>query len=280
SEHHATNVGRLFRPGAEPLTPNWRHLPVGYHGRSGTVMVSGTPVTRPCGQRKGRGPSGPEFGPSRRLDFEAEVGFVVGTGSPAGVPVSTAEFAARVFGLFLVNDWSARDIQSWESAPLGPFLAKSFCTSVSPWIVPLEALEQARVSPPPRDPEPLPYLADTGPWGLALQLEVRLNGHVVSRPPFATMYWTPAQMLAHMTVNGASTRTGDFYASRTVSGPDREQRGCLLELSWGGAEPVTLADGSVRTFLQDGDEISISAAAPGAHGTRIGFGEVTGRIRP
>jgi fumarylacetoacetase len=279
SEQHAANVGRLFRPGSEPLLANWKHLPVGYHGRSGTVVASGTPVTRPSGQYPG--PDGvPVFGPSQRLDFEAEVGFVVGVGSPPAARVRVGEFADHVFGAFLVNDWSARDLQSWESRPLGPFLAKSFATSVSPWIVPLDALEQARISPPPRDPEPLPYLTDVGKWGLDLTLEVRLNGQVVSRPPFAVMYWTPAQMLAHMTVNGASTRTGDFYASGTVSGPDREQRGCLLELSWGGAEPLTLPDGSVRTFLQDGDEVTISATAPGAYGTRIGFGEVTGRILP
>jgi fumarylacetoacetase len=277
SEHHAADVGRLFRPGAEPLLPNWKYLPVGYHGRAGTVVASGTPVTRPSGQYAG--PEGvPVFGPSRRLDFEAEVGFVIGSGSPG--PVSVGEFADHVFGAFLVNDWSARDLQSWESRPLGPFLAKSFATSVSPWVVPLDALEQARVSPPPRSPEPLAYLADAGPWGLDLALEVRLNAQLVSRPQFAAMYWTPAQMLAHLTVNGASTRTGDFYASGTVSGPDRDQRGCLLELSWGGAEPLTLADGSVRTFLEDGDEVTISATAPAAHGTRIGFGEVTGQVVP
>jgi fumarylacetoacetase len=280
NEHHAGNVGRLFRPGTEPLTPNWKHLPIGYHGRSGTIVVSGTPVTRPRGQRKDPQDSGPVFGPSRRLDFEAEVGFVVGTGSPLGTPVGVGEFADHVFGAFLLNDWSARDLQAWESRPLGPFLAKSFATSISPWIVPLDALEHARVSPPPRDPEPLPYLADTEKWGLDLALEVRLNRHVVSRPPFATMYWTPAQMLAHMTVNGASTRTGDVYASGTVSGPDRGQRGCLLELSWGGTEPIALADGSVRSFLQDADEVTITATAPGADGARIGFGAVTGRILP
>ncbi len=278
SEYHATNVGRLFRPGGEPLTPNWKHLPIGYHGRSGTVVVSGAPVTRPQGQRRGEG--APVFGPSQRLDFEAEVGFVVGAASPPGVPVRTGEFADHVFGVFLVNDWSARDIQAWETVPLGPFLAKSFATSASPWVVPLEALEQARVSPPPQLPEPLPYLADTGQWGLDLALEVRLNGQVVSRPPYSTMYWTPAQMLAHMTVNGAFVRTGDFYASGTVSGPAREQRGCLLELSWGGAEPLALPDGSVRAFLQDGDDVTITATAPAADGGRIGFGEVTGRILP
>jgi fumarylacetoacetase len=280
NEYHAANAGRIFRPGAEPLAPNWKHLPVGYHGRSGTIVVSGTSVTRPRGQRKGPQDSAPEFGPSRRLDFEAEVGFVLGTGSPQGTPVAVSEFADHVFGAFLLNDWSSRDLQSWESQPLGPFLAKSFATSISPWVVPLDALEHARISPPPRDVELLPYLADIDKWGLDLALEVRLNGHVVSRPPFATMYWTPAQMLAHMTVNGASTRTGDLYASGTVSGPDRSQRGCLLELSWGGAEPVTLADGSVRTFLEDADEVTITATAPGASGTRIGFGEVTGEILP
>jgi fumarylacetoacetase len=280
NEYHAANAGRIFRPGAEPLSPNWKHLPVGYHGRSGTIVLSGTPVTRPRGQRKGPQDSAPAFGPSRRLDFEAEVGWVIGTGSPLGTPVTVGEFADHVFGAFLLNDWSSRDLQSWESQPLGPFLAKSFATSISPWIVPLDALEHARISPPPRDPEPLPYLADAGKWGLDLALEVRLNGHLVSRPPFATMYWTPAQMLAHLTANGASTRTGDLYASGTVSGPDREQRGCLLELSWGGAEPLTLADGSVRSFLADADEVSITATGPAPGGARIGFGEVAGRIDP
>jgi fumarylacetoacetase len=285
NEYHAANAGRIFRPGAEPLTPNWRHLPIGYHGRSGTVVLSGTPVVRPRGQRSAPrqgapGEGAPAFGPSRRLDFEAEVGFVIGVGSALGTPVSVAGFADHVFGVFLVNDWSARDIQAWESAPLGPFLAKSFATSISPWVVPLEALEHARVSPPPRDPEPLPYLAGPADCGLDLALEVRLNGHLVSRPPFGTMYWTAAQMLAHMTVNGASVRTGDLYASGTVSGPEPGQRGCLLELSWGGAEPLTLADGSARSFLEDGDVVAITATAPAADGGRIGFGEVTGQIIP
>ena len=278
SEYHASNVGRLLRPGTEPLMPNWKHLPVGYHGRSGTVVLSGTPVTRPRGQRPGLA-SGPTFGPSRQLDFEVEVGFVIGTGSRPGSPIEVGAFADHVFGVFLVNDWSARDIQAWESRPLGPFLAKSFATSISPWIVPLEALDHARIRPPPQRPEPLPYLAGPGP-GFDLALEVRLNGHVMSRPPFASMYWTPAQMLAHMTVNGAWTRTGDFFASGTVSGPDREQRGCLLELSWGGEEPLALPDGSVRSFLEDGDELTITATAPAAGGSRLGFGEVTARILP
>jgi fumarylacetoacetase len=294
SENHAANVGRLFRPGGEALMPNWKHLPVGYHGRSGTVVVSGTPVPRPNGQRPdgqrpdGQRPDGPRpngegaptFGPSHRLDFEAEVGFVVGVGSAPGSPIEVDAFADHVFGVFLVNDWSARDIQAWESRPLGPFLAKSFATSISPWVVPLEALDHARTATPPQDPEPLPYLAGAGNAGFDLALEVRLNGQVISRPPFATMYWTPAQMLAHLTVNGASTRTGDIYASGTVSGPDPDQRGCLLELSWGGAEPLTLPDGSVRSFLEDGDEVTITATAPAADGSTIGFGEVTGRILP
>jgi len=278
NEYHAANAGRLFRPGGEPLTPNWKYLPIGYHGRSGTIVLSGTPVTRPRGQRKAPGQDAPAFGPSWRLDFEAEVGFVIGTGSPG--PVRVDDFAGHVFGVFLLNDWSSRDLQAWESRPLGPFLAKSFATSISPWLVPLAALEHARVSPPPRDPEPLRYLADTDKWGLDLTLEVRLNGQLVSRPPFAVTYWTAAQMLAHMTVNGASTRTGDLFASGTVSGPDRDQGGCLLELSWDGAEPLVLPDGSERSYLEDGDDVAISATAPAADGTRIGFGEVTGQILP
>jgi fumarylacetoacetase len=287
---HASNVGRIFRPdapggsGVSPgdagLLPNWRHLPVGYHGRAGTVVVSGTPVTRPCGQRRPPGAEAPTFGPSARLDIEAEVGFVIGVGSRLGEPIPIDDFADHVFGLVLVNDWSARDIQAWEYQPLGPFLGKSFATSISPWVVPLEALEAARVDGPAQEPAPLPYLQRAKPWALDLSLEVSLNGAVVSRPPFATMYWTPDQMLAHLTVNGASTRTGDLYASGTVSGPEAAQRGSLIELSWNGAEPLTLPDGSTRTFLEDGDTVTISATAPAAGGGRLGLGEVTGTIHP
>ncbi|WP_042387756.1 fumarylacetoacetase [Streptacidiphilus melanogenes] len=283
SEHHASNLGRLFRPGSEPLTPNWKHLPIGYHGRSGTVVVSGTPVVRPNGQRKAPADAAPTFGPSRRLDIEAEVGFVVGAGSELGTPVPMADFAEHVFGVCLVNDWSARDIQAWEYVPLGPFLGKSFATSVSPWVVPLDALAAARVAPPARDVEPLPYLDDRDtkePWGLDLALEVRVNGTLISRPPFAGMYWTAAQMLAHMTVNGASVRPGDLFASGTVSGPERGTEGALIELTWNGERPAQLADGSGRAFLEDGDAVTITATAPGPNGTRIGFGEVTGRILP
>lgn len=277
SEHHASNLGRLFRPDSEPLMPNWKHLPVGYHGRAGTVVPSGTPIVRPSGQRKGQ--TAPTFGESRRLDIEAEVGFVVGTGSALGDPVSADDFDERVFGVVLVNDWSARDIQAWEYVPLGPFLGKSFATSVSHWVVPLLALEAARVATPPQDPEPLPYLREKNPWGLDLDLAVSWNGQVVSRPPYREMYWSPAQMLAHMTVNGASSRTGDLFASGTVSGPAKDQRGAFIELTWGGKEPVTV-NGEPRTFLEDGDEVSITASAPGPSGARIGFGEVTGRILP
>ena len=283
SEHHAANLGRLFRPGSEPLTPNWKHQPIGYHGRSGSIVVSGTPVVRPNGQRKAPADAVPDLGPSRRLDIEAEVGFVVGAPAPLGAPVPLAAFADHVFGVCLVNDWSARDIQAWEYVPLGPFLGKSFATSVSPWVVPLEALAHARTAPPARDVEPLPYLDDRDggdPWGLDLALEVRLNGTPVSRPPFAGMYWTAAQQLAHLTVNGAGLRPGDLFASGTVSGPDRGTEGALIELTWNGERPVKLADGSVRSFLEDGDEVVISATAPGPDGTRIGLGEVTGRVLP
>ncbi|MFB8236738.1 fumarylacetoacetase [Kitasatospora purpeofusca] len=283
SEHHATNLGKIFRPGTEPLTPNWKHLPIGYHGRSGTVVVSGTPVSRPQGQRKAPADAAPSFGPSRRLDIEAEVGFVVGAPSVLGEPVTLDRFQEHVFGVCLVNDWSARDIQAWEYVPLGPFLGKSFATSVSPWIVPLAALEHARVAAPARDVELLPYLDDREgdrSWGLDLALEVRLNGHQVSRPPFASMYWTAAQQLAHMTVNGASLRTGDLFASGTISGPEPETRGALIELTWNGENPLKLPDGTTRTYLEDGDEVTITATAPGPEGTVVGFGEVTGRVTP
>jgi fumarylacetoacetase len=277
---HAENAGRIFRAGSELLNPNWTWLPVGYHGRAGTIVVSGTPVVRPCGQRRVPGAADPAYGPCLRLDVEAEVGFVVGVPSALGERVPTAEFADRVFGVVLVNDWSARDLQAWESQPLGPFLAKSFATSVSPWVVPLDALAAARVAGREQDPPPLPYLRRHEPWGLDLALELAINGAVVSRPRFAGMYWTPDQQLAHLTVNGAATRTGDLYASGTVSGPEREQRGCLLELTWGGTEPLTLPDGSTRAFLHDGDTVTITATAPGPDGVRIGFGEVSGRVEP
>ncbi|MEU6264202.1 fumarylacetoacetate hydrolase family protein [Saccharopolyspora shandongensis] len=276
SRHHAENVSRIFRRTAEPLPENWSHLPVAYHGRAGTVYVSGTDIHRPSGQRKAAGDLQPAFGPTRRLDFEAEVGFVCG-GEPAD-RVSTSDFAEHVFGLALVNDWSARDIQAWESKPLGPFLAKSFATSVAGWITPLEAFEQARVPTPEPAHALQPYLVEKEPWGLDLRLEVRCNETLLASPRFEHMSWSPAQQLAHMTVNGAPVRPGDLFASGTVSGPERDQRGCLLELTWGGAEPITLQDGEQRTFLQDGDRVTLSGSAPGPDGSVIGLGEVTGTV--
>jgi fumarylacetoacetase len=280
SEHHASNIGRIFRPDSEPLTPNWKHLPIGYHGRAGTVVVSGTDVRRPCGQTRPAGADRPAYGPCARLDFEAELGFVVGGPSHLGEPVPAGRFAEHVFGVCLVNDWSARDIQAWEYVPLGPFLGKSFATTVSPWVLPLAALEHARVRPPSRDAELVGYLTESADWGLDIDFEVRLNGHVISRPPYSTMYWSPAQMLAHMTVNGACLRAGDLYASGTVSGPDPAQRGSLIELGWAGTQPVPLPDGSVRAWLRDGDEVTISATAAGEGGARIGLGSAVGCILP
>ncbi|MGN9761783.1 fumarylacetoacetase [Streptomyces sp. SD31] len=282
SENHARNVGQIFRPdAADSLTPNWKHLPIGYHGRSGTVVVSGTDVVRPSGQRKAAADPAPVFGPSVRLDIEAEVGFVVGVPSQMGKPVALGDFREHVFGLCLLNDWSARDLQAWEYVPLGPFLGKSFATSVSAWITPLDALDEARVAPPERTHPLLPYLDDSGsetePGGYDLRISVSINGHVVSEPPFSTMYWTAAQQLAHMTVNGASLRTGDLYGSGTVSGPTERERGSLLELTWNGRDALELPDGK-RTFLEDGDVVTLSAWAPGPGGARVGLGEVTGRV--
>lgn len=278
SRQHAENVGRIFRPDSPSLPAAWRHLPIGYHGRAGTVVVSGTDVVRPSGLRRVGDEVG--YGSSLRLDIEAEVGFVVGVPSPLGSPVPAEAFADHVFGVVLVNDWSARDIQAFEYVPLGPFLGKSFATSVSPWVVPLAALEPARVEPPLQDPQPAPYLRGGGSWGLDLRLEVSWNGAVVSRPPFAGMYWTAAQQLAHLTVNGAALRTGDLFASGTVSGDRPDERGSFLELTWNGDAPVSLPDGSVRSFLEDGDTVTISGTAPGPDGELVGLGAVTGTVRP
>jgi fumarylacetoacetase len=242
-------------------------------------VVSGTPVVRPCGQRLPVGASRadslkPEYGPSRRLDIEAELGFVVGVGSEIGSRIGVDALDRHVFGVVGLNDWSARDIQAWEYVPLGPFLGKSFATSVSAWVTPLAALAAAWCDLPPQDPAPLPYLA--GGRGLDIEVEVVLDGEVVSRPPYRAMYWAPAQMLAHLTVNGASTRTGDLFASGTISGPGRGTRGSFLELSWGGKE--TFAGG--HTFLEDGDEVVLRYSAPATGGGRISLGEVAGRIEP
>ena len=260
----------MFRPDSEPLLPNWRHLPVGYHGRAGTVVVSGTPVRRPQGQAKPPDADAPAFGPSRRLDIELELGFVVGVPSVLGEPVPTSAFREHVFGVVLVNDWSARDIQAWEYVPLGPFLGKSFATSISAWVTPLALLEDRRVAAPAQQPEPLPHLRVEGDWAFDLPLEVELNGTVVSRGNARGLYWTMPQQLAHATSNGASIRTGDLMASGTISGAERGSEGSLIELTWNGAEPVRVGDGT-RTFLEDGDEVVLRGEP---------LGEVRGRIEP
>jgi fumarylacetoacetase len=275
SLEHATNLGRLFRPDADPLLPNWRHLPVGYHGRAGTVVVGGTPVVRPRGQSKEPGEPAPRFGPSRRLDFELELGFVVGIGSTLGVPVPASAFRDHVFGVVLVNDWSARDIQAWEYQPLGPFLGKSFATSISAWVTPLALLEGRFVSPPAQDPELLPYLRVPGNWALDIELEVELSGTVVSRASARDLYWTMPQQLAHATVNGASLRTGDLLASGTISGPDPGSEGSLIELTRNGAHPIMLGDGSTRAFLEDGDTVVLRGRAGD-----VELGEVAGTVLP
>jgi fumarylacetoacetase len=273
SLEHATNLGRLFRPDAEPLLPNWRHLPVGYHGRAGTIVVSGTPVIRPCGQVRSADEATPRFMPSRKLDIELELGFVVGVGSRLGEPVAGSAFRDHVFGVVLVNDWSARDIQAWEYQPLGPFLGKSFATSISAWVTPLALLEDRCVTPPEQDPEPLPYLRVAGDSALDIELEVELSGTLVSRTNTRGLYWTMRQQLAHATVNGASIRTGDLFASGTISGAEQGSEGSLIELTWNGERPVRLDDGSTRTFLEDGDEVVLRGHAGG-----LALGEVRGTI--
>ena len=275
SLEHARNAERIFRPDGDPLPPNWRHLPVGYHGRSGTVVVSGTPIRRPWGQRREPGDDAPVHGPSVRLDVELELGFVVGAPSAYGEPVVVERALDHVFGVLLLNDWSARDLQAWESRPLGPFLGKSFATSIAAWVTPLDAVLDRRVRAPAQEPAPLAYLREE-PWALDLDLEIELNGTVVARTNARHLYWSAAQQLAHMTVNGASLSTGDLFGSGTISGPRPEQRGSLLELSWNGAEPLVLDDNSTRSFLEDGDEVVLR----GSGGDAVTLGEVRGRIEP
>ncbi len=284
SEQHATNLGKMFRPDADPLLPNWKHLPVGYHGRAGTIVVSGTEIKRPSGQRREEDGS-VGFGPSRRLDIELELGYVIGGDSHMGQPVSVQEAEDHIFGFFLVNDWSARDIQAWEYVPLGPFLGKSFATSISPWVVPTASLEPFRVQQPAQEPEPLGYLQGDGSWGIDIDLEVGLKSPAMSAPDiisetsFKDMYWSPVQQIAHLTANGASLRTGDVCASGTVSGSQPGTYGSLIELSWNGAQPIQLSDDSTRTFLQDGDQVTLRGLASNEE-TTVGFGEVSGVIAP
>jgi fumarylacetoacetase len=284
SIEHATNLGRMFRPNAEPLLPNWRHLPVAYHGRAGTVVVSGSPVTRPAGQR--RSDDGAiEFAPSTRLDIELELGFVVGVPSVQGHPVPIGEAADHVFGVALVNDWSARDIQLWEGQPLGPFLGKSFATTIAGWVTPLAALANCHVDGPAQDPEPLDYLRLAEPWGLDVDLEVALAPAAaaggepasISRGTAAGLYWRLPQQIAHLTANGAHLRTGDLLASGTISGPDRGSEGSLIELTVGGTEPLEVA-GVRRAFLEDGDEVVLRGWARPEDGVTIELGEAAGRI--
>ncbi len=285
SRDHATNVGTMLRGAENALLPNWLHLPVAYHGRSSSLVISGTPVRRPLGQMRPPDADAPVFAPSKSLDFELEVGALVGPGNALGEPVPVDGAAAHLFGLVLVNDWSARDIQTWEYQPLGPFLAKNFCTSLSPWVVTLEALEPFRLPLQPQDPAPLPYLRGTQDWTLDLTLEAHLQTsrsalpHRITRTNFRHLYWTLAQQLAHHTINGCPLRPGDLLASGTVSGPTPESRGCLLELTWRGTQPLTLPGGETRTGLQDGDRLTLTGWAEG-DGYRVGFGEVTGEVLP
>jgi fumarylacetoacetase len=276
SLQHATNAGLILRPGTPPVRDNWRRMPVGYHARTGTVVVSGTPVVRPCGQFVDDGEI--VFAPTRKLDVEAEVGFVVGTASRRGFGVATGEFDEHVFGVVLVLDWSARDIQALETVPLGPFLGKSFATTISPWVVPIEALAGARRPAPEQTPKPAKYLEVETPAAFDIRLELSINNSPVSTPSFASMYWTPPQQLAHLTANGAHVRTGDLFASGTVS--DEVEFGSLLELSWDGAKPVRLADGGVRGYLADGDEVRLRATAHGTDGSSWYLGSAAGVVTP
>ena len=295
SVHHATNVGSMFRPD-NPLLPNYKWIPIGYHGRASSIVVSGTPVHRPQGQIKAPEADAPVFAPTRALDYEMEVGCLVGPGNPLGQPVPMDRAEERLFGLCLVNDWSARDIQTWEYQPLGPFLAKSFATTVSPWVVTLEALEPYRVPAfqrAPGDPAPLPHLdsaANRSSGGLDITVEVYLSTSRMraartppvrlSRGSASDLYWTLAQMYAHHTSNGCNLRPGDLFASGTISGPTKESRGCLLELTWRGAEPLELPSGETRKFLEDGDEVIMRGHCERPGAGRLGFGECRGVVLP
>jgi fumarylacetoacetase len=283
SLEHATNLGKIFRPGSDPLPAAWRHLPIGYHGRAGSVVAGGTPIRRPWGQIAPReGSSSPTFAPTDALDIEVELAFVTGNGPAHGEPISVTDAADFIFGFVLMNDWSARDIQRWEYQPLGPFLGKSFATSISPWVVPLQALKPFLVDGPVQDPPPLPHLRCDRPWNLDLDLEVELRPEApaaaatIARVNARGLYWNAAQQLAHASSNGAAVRAGDLFASGTISGSGRDEAGSLIELTWGGARPLELPDGSIRRFLADGDEVVIR----GSCGPGLGFGEVSGRITP
>jgi fumarylacetoacetase len=283
SREHATNVGVMMRGPDNALQPNWLHLPVAYHGRASSVVVSGTDFRRPRGQTKADDAPAPTFGPSRSLDFELEMAFFVGPGNPLGNPVPVSRAAEHVFGMVLLNDWSARDVQRWEYVPLGPFLAKNFATSISPWVVTLDALEPFRTPGPKQDPAPLTYLQGEPDRAYDVHLEVWLQGEKMSRAERICasnarhLYWNVCQQLAHHTVNGCNLRPGDLLASGTISGPTPDSYGSLLELSWKGTKPLRLGNGETRTFLQDGDRVTMTGWCQGP-GYRVGFGEVTGRV--
>ncbi len=288
SIHHATNVGTMFRPD-NPLMANYKWLPVGYHGRASSIVLSGTPVRRPRGQLVDHAASPPVYGASRRLDYELEVGALVGPGNAMGEPIPPEQAAGHVFGVCLLNDWSARDIQTWEYQPLGPFLSKSFATSISPWVVTMEALEPFRCAPEPRpasDPQPLPHLATGGDDAWSITLEVWLRTARMAQPMrlsrgnFSSMYWTLAQLVAHHASNGCPLRPGDLIGSGTVSGPLKENRGCLLEATWRGTEPIKLTSGEVRRFLEDGDEVILRGWCEAVGARRIGLGECRGVVEP
>lgn len=283
SREHATNVGKMFRDPENALLPNWKHMPVGYHGRASSIVVSGTEIKRPNGQTNPDGDN-PLFGPTKKLDFELEMAFIVGKSSELGESISAAEAEESIFGLMLFNDWSARDIQKWEYVPLGPFLGKSFASSVSPWIVTMEALEPFRVKGPEQNPKPLEYLHTEGNMNFDIHLEAAIQTNESDEPTavcktnFSYMYWNMAQQLAHHTVNGCDVNIGDVMASGTISGSEPGSFGSMLELSWGGSKPVSLNSGESRTWLEDGDSVILSGYAE-KDGMRVGFGEVTGRIK-
>jgi fumarylacetoacetase len=283
SYHHAHNVGTMFRGPDNALMPNWKWLPVAYHGRASSVVVSGSAVRRPHGQSKPPDSAEPVFGPSKSLDYELEMAFLIGPGNSLGQPVPIERASDHIFGLVLMNDWSARDIQAWEYQPLGPFLAKNFCTSISPWVVTLEALEPFRKPLPPQDPAPVAYLRAPNDFTFDIHLEATLQTakmrapHVITRTNFQNLYWSISQQLAHHTVGGCNLEPGDLLASGTISGPTEDSRGCMLEQTWRGANPLKLPEGEVRKWLEDGDTLTIAGWCQG-DGYRVGFGEVSGRV--
>ncbi|XP_066449089.1 fumarylacetoacetase [Eleutherodactylus coqui] len=285
SRDHATNVGIMFRGKENALMPNWLHLPVGYHGRASSVVVSGTPIRRPKGQIRPSDDKPPIFDASKLLDIELEMAFFVGPGNDLGKPIPIQRADEHIFGMVLMNDWSARDIQKWEYVPLGPFLSKNFATTISPWVVPMEALKPFVLPNPKQDPAPLPYLQDKSNYSFNINLSVCLQGDGMKEPAticrsnFKYMYWTMKQQLAHHTVTGCNVRPGDLLASGTISGPDPESFGSMLELSWRGSKPIDLGNGHTRTFLRDGDTVVLRGYCQG-EGYRVGFGECSGTIQP